>query len=330
MRVYLAALKQNYFEEFMRHFPNRKLNVLISYNSSFKDIRKCYFCKSHVRDKINSLIIDAGTYTQYRKRQSTGLLTLTSPEDGKNVTFDKYVKFLDSLEEKDKLPDHYVNYDIDFRSGEKAFNINKGYLEKLNDNGFDPIPVIHDLDRDTEYLLKDSNKYPIIGVGSSNKLVGLDGINNINEKERIEFEKLQTVISQIYNSGRMIHYLGKTVYDLADYPVASCDSATWVISVASGYVLYWNENYPENDKTQKIFINKDEYNEKHSDEEKDDFEKYVKKLNDESEIEIQFDDIFDIDEIASYVLSIYYFGVDFQSRVTEAHNSQAKRFNTNL
>ena len=126
MKIYVADLSLDLILKYAQLFPERKINVLRSFGNLGKDERG--ICITH-RDKINSLILDSGTYT---------LNFAKNP--GLNISVDTYEAYLLAFGQDYDL---YFNFDSDF--SKNGFTTNNEHQRRLERAGLNPVPVIHDI-----------------------------------------------------------------------------------------------------------------------------------------------------------------------------------------
>ena len=212
MNLYLSSFTIEALTEYNLLFPDEKLNVLLSY--AYRNGNYYHFLNTH-RDKINSLILDSGTYT---KNKSTNIGLTES------IRFEGYKAYLKSF---DCAYDYYFNYDRNF-SPEGVFE-NLYYQTRLQDCGHFPVPVVHDYNRSELYFYLYNERYSseTIALGFAK-----DKLKNI---ERLSWE--------IYDCGKKVHVLGVSSYNkLKETPIAYTDSSSWMQYSNYGQIRFWNEN----------------------------------------------------------------------------------------
>lgn len=217
MIIYQSSLDSrrltHYFE-----ITGQRVSVLLSYALLGGDTTKMISS----RDKVNSLILDSGAYTDQRS---------PSPTD-----IDGYINYLAIA---GKYYDFYFNLDQDFT--ENVFSsTNLTNLLRMEKAGLKPVPVIHSLfTREIEYYI--DRGYPIVALGSSYS-DRLDALKFVFEK----FAKHPNV---------KIHIFGTTGYEnLIEVPVYSVDSSSWGLVGKYGNIAYWNPESEEADKTEYIYV----------------------------------------------------------------------------
>jgi len=224
MKLYHASLITKALLKYHELFPDRKLNVLMSFGNLGHEMLD--FCKTY-RDIIDSLILDSGTWT----------LNNAVTELKNKITLSNYTNYLDTFAH---LFDHYFNFDSDFLGTENETNyINQVELES---HGFNPVPVVHDIDGEEidHYVDKGCEEYPIVALGSTQ-------IKSVHT--------LDYVMSKFEGSGIKIHLFGHAKFDLiANFPLYSCDSTAWSHRGQYGFIHYWNPQNEGINKTDKIYM----------------------------------------------------------------------------
>jgi len=203
--------------------PDKPLRALISYGR--RNIHH-YNLMLKLRNKIDDLIMDSGTFTlnQNRKKYQN------------NINFKGYRSHLNLFADK---VDFYFNFDEDF--SKNGFDTNFGYQLDLEEAGFSPVPVIHDCYSDEIKTYIDRG-HKLVAIGSGElKHAGLDDLRHI--------------VDELYRNGVKVHFLGCTRYEkLAYLPVYSADSTTWNWTGASGRIFYWNPLRNGYNKLDKIAV----------------------------------------------------------------------------
>jgi len=109
-------------------FPDEKMNVLRSFAIRDNDIAA--FCK-RFRPFIGSLILDSGTWT------------LNQASSSIPISVEKFIAYLRIAA---KYFDFYFNFDSNFESD--GFDENYANQLKIEESGFNPVPVVHDVEGD--------------------------------------------------------------------------------------------------------------------------------------------------------------------------------------
>lgn len=219
MRIYQADLNLDLILKYHELFPDRKLNVLRSFGRLGREEKD--ICITH-RDKLNSVVLDSGTYTMnYAKALE------------RYITIENYENYLGSFAGD---YDFYFNFDEDFTT--EGFAINHAHQLRLEKAGFNPVPVVHDIygDEVEHYIGKG---YEMVAIGSLEK--GIDG--------------LYLVTDRFFQAGVKVHLFGTARYDhITKLPIFSCDSATGAKTGAYGSILYWNPHKLDVNKTDMIYV----------------------------------------------------------------------------
>jgi hypothetical protein len=181
------------------------------------------FCKTH-RDKIDMLALDSGAWSFNNAKASISYLSTIHPYRDYLHSFGHYF-------------DLYFNLDRVFDDDVDELNYqNQLHLEHA---GLSPIPVVHDpLSDEIEYYI--DNGYDTIALGSK---------QNGNRKI------LGYAFDKFSKADVKVHLFGNMKFSsLTDFPVWSCDTTAWAQRGKWGFLYYWNENKPEDDKTDRIYL----------------------------------------------------------------------------
>jgi hypothetical protein len=224
MKLYHASLVLKVLLKYHQLFPDKKLNVLRTFADLNPEMME--FCKTH-RNIIGSLILDSGTWT----------LNNTKTELKNKITLLNYISYLEMFED---YFDFYFNFDSDFIGTADETN----YLNQveLEGHGFNPVPVVHDIEGDeiNHYTDKGCEKYPIIALGSA----------QIKSVRTLDY-----VMSKFEGTGIKIHLFGHAKFDLiTNFPLYSCDSTAWSHRGQYGFIHYWNPEKDVVNKTDKIYM----------------------------------------------------------------------------
>ena len=203
-------------------YPDRNVSVLHSFGRPSPDNHA--YCTKY-RNLINSLSLDCGTFTKNNSKNSDI-----------NITLKAYIGFLKVVE---KYYDFYFNFDEDFSVNGWTTNI--PIQLEIEKAGFSPVPVVHDCHgSEPDYYIDKGHKMVAIGSGGLAKA---------------QAEELYPMMDKFYRAGVKVHFLGAVKYKLIAFlPVWSCDSSTWNQTPGRGYVLYWNPNKRDIDKTDRIYL----------------------------------------------------------------------------
>ena len=204
-------------------YPETKPNALISYARS----EMSYELIINEHKTIKKRQGDAGTFTIFN-----------NPDKLKSVTFEGYVAFAKIC--KQYGVEQIFTYDLDFtRDG---FATNRDYLEKMEAEGLDPIPVVHDPYGDEVKHYMDHG-YQLIAIGSQ-------------EIGSASVDELHYIVEEYRRNNVNVHFLGCTSFKkLASLPVISSDSSSWTQSGAVwDKILWWNEDEPGEDKTDSVVV----------------------------------------------------------------------------
>lgn len=218
MKIFPSDLRTEVVLEYKNLFPNKPLRGLISYGRRGNDQRNLML---RYRQLFDDLIMDSGTFTLFN-----------NPDKYRKVItsrgFKAYLKlFADYV-------DFYFNFDEDFSA--EGFENNLGYQLDLESEGYRPVPVIHDC-YGPEIQFYVDRGYKLVAIGSG-------------ELAHASQDELYRIVSDLYDKGVKVHFLGCTAYQkLAYLPVYSADSTTWNRTGTSGRIFYWNpKRYGDNKK----------------------------------------------------------------------------------
>ena len=205
MLLHQSSINSKIIVEFHRRFPEKKLNILLSFALLEND---AYDILVTHRDKINSIILDSGAYSDNTR--------------GLQTDIDGYISYCKNA---GHLYDFYFNLDSDFREDHFSPE-NLENLLKMEKAGLTPVPVIHSLySGEIDYYIE--RGYPIVALGSS-YATRLDALKFVFER----FEKYPQV---------KIHVFGTTIFkNLIEVPVYSIDSSSWAQTGSFANVLFWN------------------------------------------------------------------------------------------
>ena len=207
MLVYQSSINLNILLEFHRRFPNKKLNILLSYALLGNDT---YDILVTHRDKINGIILDSGAFSDNTRGVKTDL--------------DAYISYCQIA---GRYYDFYFNLDSDFREDHFSPE-NLENLLKMERAGLDSklVPVIHSLyTEEIDYYIEKG--YPIVALGSS-YATRLDDMKLIFKM----FDKCPQI---------RIHVFGTTSFaNLIEVPAYSADSSSWAQTGGRTDVLFWN------------------------------------------------------------------------------------------
>ncbi len=286
-RYYQASLNLEVLIRFIEMFPGMIVNILLSYamlNHEASEFLHTY------RDKIGKIILDSGTWTLNKAKDSAVKL----------ITLDNYRCY---LMRDGHLYDFYINFDSDFT--ESGTEINQYNQMVLEDAGLHPVPVVHDIyGHEIDQYIKAG--YKRIALGSSQIRTQRD---------------MAHVMRRLDGTGIKIHTLGKSGFNLLGYfLVDSSDSAMWAREGGYGYLCWLNPNKEGDDKTDRVYL--EEYlsvknSHKHSYfsyEYKDDFDAYLLKT-----FNLKYYDFFGKGNAYNKMLVNMYYYVQLEEEINKMH-----------
>jgi hypothetical protein len=220
MRIYQADLSLDLILKYHELFPERKLNVLRSFGRLTSEEKA--ICLTH-RDKLNSVILDSGTYSLNFAQKPII-----------NITIDSYEAYLRHFGQD---YDFYFNFDSDF--SQEGFAVNIEHQRRLEKVGLKPVPVVHDIYEEEIQFYIDQG-YETVAVALPKNAALID---------------LYMAIDRLHKAGIRVHLFGTSSYEyIARLPIFSCDSTTWTKAAAFGKILYWNPHKQAIDKTEEIYV----------------------------------------------------------------------------
>ena len=228
MRIYHAALNVKALNEYKMRFPNRDIHVLRAYSHLNKDDLRL---RTDSRLKCASLDLDSGTFYLYN---SGGYPNLFDSSSSHSINFNGYLGYLRSFRAH---YDRIYNFDCDF--GDDGFDTNIFYQKRLEDAGFDPIPVVHSIHIE-EIKTYIEQGYMEIALGSP---------------QITDFGTLSYVMDKFKDTMIKVHLFGNTTFDyLTSFPIYSCDSSVWAQAAKYGDIAWWNPLKPGLNKTERVYL----------------------------------------------------------------------------
>ena len=228
MRIYHAALNVKVLNMYKRIYPKRKVHVLRAFSHHNDDDR---LLRDVHRSKCESLDLDSGTFYLYNSGRYPNLFDTSSSH---SVSFNRYLEYLRYFREH---YDRMYNFDCDF--GDEGFESNIFYQKRLEDAGFNPVPVVHSIHSDEiDYYIEEG--YEEIALGSP---------------QITDFGTLNYVMYKFKETKRKVHLFGKTKFDfLINFPIYSCDSSVWVQAARFGEFTWWNPWKEGPNKTDRVYL----------------------------------------------------------------------------
>ena len=173
---------------------------------------------------VNKIVADSGAWS--------------AAKGTSDLTIEQVIAYL--KEHGDKF-DHYFNFDTDF--SDHGFENNIANQIKMEREGLNPIPVVHNFDdEEIDYYVR-SGKYSWLALGSS---------------QTTNFEYLKYAVDRIKTWGNpniKIHWFGGSRFDwLVQTPIASCDTSSWAKTGGYGIINYWNPHNPGLNKADQIYV----------------------------------------------------------------------------
>jgi hypothetical protein len=221
MRIYHAAVNVYVLNEYKKRFPKSDVHVLRAHSHKNGDDR---LLRTTHRFKCASLYYDSGTYYFYKVAEFPG-----SP-----VNFNSYLSYLKYYS---KHYDRVFNFDCDF--GDEGFDTNIFYQQRLEDEGLDPVPVVHSIHGDEiDYYIEQG--YEDVALGSP---------------QITDFGTLAYVMNKFKGTKIRVHLFGNTRFDfLTEFPIYSCDSSVWAQAARFGEIVWWNPWKKGPNQTDRVYI----------------------------------------------------------------------------
>jgi hypothetical protein len=228
MRIYHAALNVKVLDAYKKLYPDRHIHVLRAFSHLSQDDRLLRTCH---RSKCASLDWDSGTFYLYNSGVYPSLFDTNSYQ---SVSFNKYLKYLKYFRGH---YDRIYNFDCDF--GDEGFDTNIFYQKRLEDAGFNPVPVVHSIHGDEiKYYIEQA--YEDVALGSS---------------QITDFGTLSYVMHKFKETRTKVHLFGNTKFDfLTNFPIYSCDSSVWVQAARFGEIAWWNPWKKGPNRTDRVYI----------------------------------------------------------------------------
>jgi hypothetical protein len=228
MRINFAAMNVKASTAYKKLYPGRDIHVLRAFSHRNKDDR---LYRSTFRSQCASLDWDSGTFFMHN---DDGFPLEFESMPRRRVTFNGYLNHLECFRD---YYDRIYNFDCDF--SDDGFETNIFYQKRLEDAGFDPVPVVHSIHGDEiDYYIEQG--YEDVALGSPQ-------ITN--------FGTLSYVMYKFKGTKTRVHLFGNTTFDfLTSFPIYSCDSSVWVQAARFGEIAWWNPWKPGLNKTDRVYI----------------------------------------------------------------------------
>jgi hypothetical protein len=228
MRIYHAAVNVKVLNAYKNLYPKRKIHVLRAFSHHNDDDR---LLREVHRSKCASLDLDSGTFYLYNSGRYPSLFD-TSPSH--SISFNRYLQYLNYFRE------HYnrvFNFDCDF--GDEGFDTNIFYQQRLEDEGLDPIPVVHSIHSgEIQHYIKQG--YGDVALGSP---------------QITDFGTLAYVMHKFKGTKIRVHLFGNTNFEfLTEFPIYSCDSSVWVQAARFGEIVWWSPWKKGPNRTDRVYI----------------------------------------------------------------------------
>ncbi len=228
MRINFAAMNVKASTAYKKLYPGRDIHVLRAYSHRNKDDR---LYRSTCRSQCASFDWDSGTFFMHN---DDGFPLELEDMPRRRVTFNGYLNHLECFRD---CYDRIYNFDCDF--SDDGFETNIFYQKRLEDAGFDPVPVVHSIHgNEIDYYIEQG--YEDVALGSPQ-------ITN--------FGTLSYVMYKFKGTKTRVHLFGNTTFDfLTSFPIYSCDSSVWVQAARFGEIVWWNPWKPGLNKTDRVYI----------------------------------------------------------------------------
>lgn len=228
MRIYHAGLSVRVLTEYKKRLPDRDIHVLRAFSHFNNDDRQL---RTEYRSLCASLDFDSGTFYLYN---SGGYPKPFGSSSIPSITFNGYLEYLKSFSHH---YDRFYNFDCDF--GDEGFDTNLFYQKRIEDAGFNPVPVVHSIHGE-EIKTYIEQGYPQIALGSP---------------QITDFGTLSYVMNKFKDTTIKVHLFGNTTFDfLANFSIYSCDSSVWAQAAKYGDIAWWNPLKTGLNKTERVNI----------------------------------------------------------------------------
>lgn len=219
MKLYQASLNLRVLKKYFELF-SEPLNVLLSIALIGGDTRGFLI---EFRHMVESIIADSGAWSVAKGKSIFLIEALVS-----------YLKMWGHLF------DLYFNFDINFSN--QGFRDNYYNQLKMEREGLNPVPVIHNFfNYEIDFYLN-LGIYPWLALGSA------------QSKNFADFEYAVKRIKRKAPEVK-IHWFGGSRFEwLIQTPVASCDTSSWAKTGGFGHILYWNGLVEGIYKGHKIYV----------------------------------------------------------------------------
>lgn len=206
MRLFQSSITAETLLMVEKYVPDVKINVLRSYLVDGPGTIKIFANASHCIDMI---ILDSATYS------------LSQGNHKYNINLKTYADF---LKNNWKLFHAYFGFDpIHGNDGTEESITSQLYLEKL---GLMPVPVIQNLELETDHYCKEKNRYNFVAIGST---------RNKSEKD------IKNAVQKLYDNGIKVHLFGVgSLIKLKDIPIWSSDCSSFAKWIEAGRLIFFN------------------------------------------------------------------------------------------
>ncbi len=222
MKIYLADLNIPVFREYKKRLPENKIHVLRAYGCRSKDDQ---LFRTVYKDDCAGLDYDSGAFSLNNSQE-------ISREDISFRGYLDYVKAYHSSYER------IYNFDCDF--GDEGFDTNIYYQKRMEDDGLEPVPVVHSINNNDEIDYYIQEGYETVALGSP---------------QITDFGTLAYVMGKFKGTRIKIHLFGNTDFEfLTSFPIYSCDSSNWAQRSRFGEVMWWNPHKVGINKSDSVYI----------------------------------------------------------------------------
>lgn len=206
MRLFQSSITAETLQLIEKYVPNIKINVLRSYLVDGPGTCKIFTNAGHCVDMI---VLDSSTYSLFQGNHKCHISLKT---------------YADFLKNNCECYHAYFGFDpIHGNNGTEESITSQIYLESL---GLHPVPVIQNLDLETEYYCKRHNHYNFVAIGSTR-----------SKKE----DEINKAVNKLYDKGIKVHLFGVgSLIKLKDIPIWSSDCSSFAKWVEAGRLVYFN------------------------------------------------------------------------------------------
>ncbi len=176
--------------------------------------------------KLLELMLKPNLYKSLKCDSGTFVLNMRGKLERCESMFKIYCNFIKKFGNK---LDYYINFDAVFL-GENAFPVNKGYQERMEAMGLNPVFVMHSFeDYEVDYVLRKKPK--VVSIASAML------------KNDAKFAAAIPVVDKMYANGILVHLLGCASYRRLNMALRawSCDASSYGRWASFNRMIFFSE-----------------------------------------------------------------------------------------